>query len=285
MIGSDYALSKGFLTIAQNSANTDYLRLAYAQALSIKYTQTHCKYAVMVTPHTNVPDKYKEVFDYVIDIPWGDDAKNEVWKLQNEWKTYHVTPFEQTLKLDCDMLFFDDLKPWWDVYDLYDTVPALNVQSYRGPVARSDHYRKVFTTNELPNLYSALFYYRKSEEALRFFKACEYVYKHWNEISLQYLDTNRTLKPTTDVAFALAAKLIALPLGCDIGRFVHMKSEMLGVKTTHLSDDWTKGIRHRFDSKMNLYVDAFKQTLPFHYQVKSFITDEVIAGYEKVLGI
>ena len=285
MIGSDYSLSKGFLTIAQNCAHTDYLRLAYAQALSIKYTQTHCKYAVVISPHTTVPGRYREVFDHVIEIPWGDDARDELWKLQNEWKTYHITPFEQTLKLDCDVLFFDDLKAWWDAYDLYDVAPTLSVQSYRGPESQSDFYRQTFTLNELPNFYSALFYYRKSEAALRLFKACEYVYKHWDELSLQYLEHHRPRKANTDVAFALAAKLTNTPLGCGIGRFVHMKPHMLGIKTEQMGEDWTKHLRYRFDSKMNLFVEHFKQTVPFHYQVKTFITDEVIRGYEKVLGI
>ena len=43
-----YKAQQGFMTIAQNSADVDYLRLAYLQALSIKLTMPGSLYAVAV---------------------------------------------------------------------------------------------------------------------------------------------------------------------------------------------------------------------------------------------
>src|SRR5271157_3807356 len=97
---------RGFLTIAQNSADTDYIRLAYGLALSLKATQKENGYlSILVTPGTIVNKEYRWAFDEIIEIPWGDNATASRWKLENEWKAYHVTPYRETIKLDADMLF------------------------------------------------------------------------------------------------------------------------------------------------------------------------------------
>ena len=43
---------QGFMTIAQNTADVDYLRLAYVQAMSIKLTMPDSLYAVAVDKNT-----------------------------------------------------------------------------------------------------------------------------------------------------------------------------------------------------------------------------------------
>jgi 3,4-dihydroxy-2-butanone 4-phosphate synthase len=43
---------QGFLTLAINSQEVDYLKLAYLQALSIKKTQKNNKFAVLVDSNT-----------------------------------------------------------------------------------------------------------------------------------------------------------------------------------------------------------------------------------------
>lgn len=44
---------QGFLTVATNSEDVDYLNLAYLQALNIKATQKIKSYAVIVDSETN----------------------------------------------------------------------------------------------------------------------------------------------------------------------------------------------------------------------------------------
>lgn len=285
MIASDQQFSKGFLTFAQPTSKCDYLRLAYVQALSIKLTQTHNQYAVIITPGLDVPAKYREVFDYVIPVVWGDAAKDQEWKLDNEWKAFYQTPFDQTVKLDCDMLFMEDIKTWWDVYDLYDVVPTLTTSTYRGTDANDDYYRQFFRDNDLPNFYSGLFYFRNSKEAYELFKACEWVYKNWESRTSLFAGPHRPPKISTDVAFAVAAKIMGMNYACDIGRFTHMKKHIQDIDVRQLDEDWQKNFAFYFDENMKLYVENFRQTNPFHYHQKDFITEDIIIRYERALGI
>jgi hypothetical protein len=91
----EFKRKRGFFTFAQNGTH-DYVRMAYALALSLKATQTDVPYlSIGVTPGQVVPEKYKWAFDEIIEIPWGDAAKTSSWKLENEWKAYHMTPYEE----------------------------------------------------------------------------------------------------------------------------------------------------------------------------------------------
>lgn len=55
----------GFLTIAENTSEVDYLSLAYLQALNVKCTQKQNKYAVVVDKKTAelLTDRHRRVFD------------------------------------------------------------------------------------------------------------------------------------------------------------------------------------------------------------------------------
>ena len=36
------------------------------------------------------------MFDDIVPIPFQDTAKHDKWKVQNRWKIYHATPYEET---------------------------------------------------------------------------------------------------------------------------------------------------------------------------------------------
>lgn len=281
--------SKGFFTIAQNTNKVDYLRIAYLQALNIKYTQkTINSYSVGVTPGTIIPDKYKEVFDNVIEIPWGDDAINTGWKLNNEWKSIYMSPYESTIKIDSDLLFFEDIQSWWYIFAHHDIVPCIEVLDYRGNVSNSMYYRKEIELNGLPNFYSGLFYFRKCPTAYELFDTSKEIFRAWSSGIDKLLYDDKDLKrnqETTDVVFALASKVLGINYHLKFNKFVHMKKEIQDVQDLKLNERWTDSLRYHFDNELNLFIENFKQTYPVHYYLKEFASSKLISQYEKALGI
>lgn len=281
---------RGFLTFAQNGSE-DYLRMAYALALSLKATQKGPSgLTVGVTPGMVIPDHYREVFDEVIDIPWLDEARNSEWKLENEWKAYHFTPYRETIKLDADMLFTSDLGPLWDRLALQDMVCCTEVESYRGVLATSDFYRKTFTANALPNIYTAFMYFKYSETAQRVFEEAQMIFHNWERYFETFLEPDtRPSIVSTDVVFALAIKVSDLIDECTLPpglgpRFVHMKSRMQNwPEQVPISEDWTKHLSASVSDDLNVKIGHYRQTLPVHYHNKSFLTDEVIETYRKAI--
>lgn len=272
---------QGFLTIAQNNDTTDYLRMAYAQAMSIKLTMPGSKYAVLVDSATlaKVTDQHRQVFDYVIELP-VDDAVNQQWKLANEWQVCGLTPFKETIKLESDILFTRSIDHWWTMFRLRNIVISLGCKDYQENSGTSRRYRRVFDDNSLPDVYTGLMYFRYSNEAYEFFEIVKACYRHWDVVSAQ-LKNYRDDQPTTDLVFAVAANHMGIETctlpSADWINFTHMKNAM---NEWPESTPWPELVLTELDTPM-IRVANRNQYSPWHYQNKDWLTDEIIERYER----
>lgn len=276
---------RGFFTFAQNST-TDYVRLAYALALSLKASQVDVPYlAIGVTKGTIIPSEYIWAFDEIVEIPWGDAAKASSWKLENEWKAYHMTPYSETIKLDCDMLFLQNIDTWWDTLSNQDVWAATSAYTYRGELVESDFYRKTFTANSLPNVYTAFMYFRHSDLAEELFKMAELIYFNWARFIKDYMNEPRPTEVSTDVVFALAIHLLGKVEECtrygDFPSFVHMKTQLQNWGNEAVGEKWDDHIGVYFTDELELKIGRYRQLAPLHYHIKTFITDDMISLYEQ----
>jgi hypothetical protein len=284
MSDRDFKRQRGFFTFAQNGTH-DYLRMAYALALSLKATQHKVPFlTVGVTPGMIVPERYKWAFDEIIEIPWGDAASKSAWKLENEWKAYHMTPYVETIKLDCDMLFLQNVDEWWSMLEQQDVWATTTALTYRNHRVTNDFYRKTFTANKLPNIYTAFMYFKYSDMAEKLFEMVELIYQNWPLFVRDYMEEPRPKEVSTDVAFALAMKLLNIEDECtnkmrEFPNFTHMKSQLQDWGP-NVPEDWISSIGVYFTDQLELKIGKFRQLAPLHYHIKEFLTDEMIGFYE-----
>lgn len=283
-------MSRGYLILAQNTRKDDYVKLAYALALSIKNSQKNVDRVALATTDTNIPDKYLEVFDHVVDVPWTDQAVYSKWKIENKWKYYHMTPFDETIILDADMLFPTDISHWWDILSKKDIWVTDKPRTFKGDIITSTKYRTSFVSNDLPNVYTAFMYFKKNALSAELFKMVELIFENWDRFFYNYMDENRPKNLSGDVAYALAIKLLGIEKECFgnsdlIPSFVHMKSFLQNIDEKFLTEDWTKHFPTYFSDDGTFKIGNYEQTLPFHYHVKSWLTDDMIATLEKRVGV
>ena len=270
---------QGFLTIAQNT-DVDYLRLAYAQAMSIKLTMPGSRYAVIVDTATlaQVTEQHRRVFDYIIPLP-VDHAKDHSWKLANECQAFDLTPFKETIKLESDILFTRSIDHWWTMFRLRDVVLSLGCKDFIGHKAHSRRYRAVFDDNNLPDVYNGLMYFRYSQTAHNFFNVAKAIWHHWDIVTPQ-LKNYRDQQPTTDLVYAIAARQLGVELttlpGCDFVNFTHMKNS---INRWPESTPWSELVISETDLPM-IRIANTNQYHPIHYQEKSWLTDEIVERYE-----
>lgn len=272
---------QGFMTIAQNSADIDYLQLAYLQALSIKITMPDSLYAIAVDSNTHsiLTDDHHKVFDYVILIE-NDLAQHEDWKLSNEWQAFYLSPFKETIKVESDIIFTRSIIHWWHAFRLRDIVLSTGCRDYLGNRSESREYRKLFDDNQLPDTYSGLMYFRYSPTSAEFFWLARQIFQNWEYVKNSLLKNCRDDDPTTDVVYAIAAKLLGeehctLP-SLDWISFTHMKPAINQFSTTTM---WKDLVVNELDVPM-LRINNINQYHPVHYQDKNWASEEIIKEYE-----
>jgi len=272
----------GYLLIISEHASRDYLKMAYALALSIKNTQKEgFDKVALVTDNVKKVKKLKSpwVFDEV--IYWD---KETYWDGRS-WMD-KLSPWDHTICLDVDMLFLRDYSHWAEYFiknnDLYIANKSYTISD---KVVSKDFYRQAFTKNKLPNLYSFYTFFKKDSEFVdEFFTLGRYIIKNHLEFKNTFLSEYIPNEVGTDEAFALSAKIldiqdqIAYPL--EFPKVVHMKA---------MVQDWpwpankvTDHAGFYLNNKAQLKIGNQQQHSIIHYVEKDIITDELISTLEKV---
>lgn len=272
----------GYLLIVAEHETIDYLQLAYGLALSIKNTQKpgYDQVALVIDKKENVSKlKSPWVFDHIIE--WNQET---FWDGRS-WMD-QLSPFDNTVCLDVDMLFLRDYSQWAEYFiDNCELYVANKSYTYRGELINGDYYRKTFIKNNLPNLYSYYTFFKKdSNLATDFFNLGRQIIKNPIEFSNLFLSEYKPKVVGTDEAFALAAKIldiqdqIAYPL--EFPKVVHMKPMIQNWPWP--ADCWSDHVGFYLNRKGQLKIGNYQQYNIVHYVEKTQINQEIISILEEI---
>lgn len=269
-------MSNGICLVAQNNATTDYIKQAYALALSVLGHSPRTNISLIT--NDEVPNDYKTVFDKIISIPWGDLAEKNDWKIDNRWKVYHVSPYENTLVFDVDMLVLEDISKNWQNFKTSAKLQfTKNVKTFRNELVTSRYYRKTFDSNNLPDVYSGMYQFTKCEETLAFFNLLDVIMQNWQTFYKEYASKDMQKWCSVDLSIAIALKILGIEgysLDYSPMTFTHMKPHAQNF--VNPPQKWTDVLPVDLNDK-HLYINGYKQTGVLHYVEDEFLTDEVIA--------
>lgn len=280
-------MTNNFTMLAQNS-DSDYVLQACLAAMSIRATTKDA--SICLITNDIVPTKYKQLFDHIVEIPWGDHAVDEDWKISNRWKIYHAIPYDETVVIDTDMLILEDISSWFTFLRNYDLFYTSKVYTYRGEVVSDGYYRKAFNKYNLPNLYSGVHWFKKADMPHEFYKWVEMITNNWQQFYKSSTGGKKILThPSMDVSAAIAANIMDITTLITNSKvknptFVHMKPRVQNWDSS-FSYKWQDRVGAYIDNDLNLKVGNHQQSGIFHYTEKDFVTDTIIKKYEKYLGI
>jgi hypothetical protein len=172
---------------------------------------------------------------------------------------------------------FDQL---WDQLANYDVFFASNVVDFKGNKITDTYNRKMFTENNLPNLYFGLHYFKKNQPALEFYNMLAFVVANWERVYFDIAPKNKQKWVSMDVSAAIAAKILGIEdqivhPTLDFN-FVHMKSNLQNIDP--IPSNWINVLDYYFDESGNLLVSNMLQRGIFHYVTDTFLTDSVITS-------
>ena len=249
-------MSKGFVIMAQGD---DYVKCATALKASIK----------RVMPKANITIITTEM------LPHGDQAPDTYWKLQNDWQVYEASPYDYTIKLESDMYIPRNIDHWWDVLSQRDIVVSSAIRNYKGEISNNRFYRRFIDDNNLPDVYNAITYFKKSDTSEQFFMIVRDVFENWGTYKA-VMKCNPNEQCSTDWAYAIACHIMGventtMPGFSDM-TMVHMKQYINGTPT----ENWTDTLIYECLPNQ-IRVNTYPQQYPFHYHVKNFC-DKIIAS-------
>lgn len=272
----------GYLLIIAEHESVDYLKLAYALALSIKNTQKPGYDQIALVLDDKEKLKRLEsswVFDHVIE--WSEQT---FWNGRS-WMD-QLTPFENTVCLDVDMLFLRDYSHWIDYFvENCDLYIANKSYTYRGELISNNYYRKTFVKNSLPNLYSMYTFFKKDKLLVNdFFNLSREITTNPVAFSNLFLSEYKPKVIGTDEAFSLAAKILDISddiaYSLEFPRIVHMKPMIQNWPWP--ADTWSDHVGFYLNRKGQLKIGNYQQTDIVHYVEKDKINDEMINILEEI---
>jgi hypothetical protein len=242
-------MDKGFVIMAQGS---DYEVCAELLKKSI----------LNVMPDSNITIVTTSM------LPYGDQAPDTDWKLQNDWQVYEASPYEYTIKLEADMYIPRSIDYWWDILKDRDLVVSTTIRNFKQEISDIKAYRRFIIDNNLPDTYNAITYFRKSELAEKFFKIVRDVFENW-DVYRSSLKCNTNELCTTDWAYAIASHILGventtLPPFKEMS-MVHMKQFINSLPT----ENWTDIFIHEI-LPHTFRINTIAQMYPVHYHIKSF---------------
>lgn len=274
-------MSKGFLVLAHNTSDVDYVKQAYALALSIKFSQTDVKNVSIVTNDV-VPTEFAHVFDKIIPIPWYKEGSR--YQAENRWKLYHATPYEETMVLDTDMLLLEDVSEWWNYCSNHSLKFCSKILNHKLERISDTVHRKAFIANGLTSPYCALHYFKKSEVAYEFYKTLEFVCNNWEWCWTKFAPNEYQNWLSMDLAVAIAVEITGnydsvIDKCCPL-EFVHMKTaiQKWDVPTVR----WQDGVSGLLTKKGDLIVGNIKQSKLFHYIEDDFVTEKLVQRLQEL---
>jgi hypothetical protein len=260
-------MTKGYLVLAQGN----YIKQAENLAKSIKNSQSTISNISVITDQPTD----EGLFEHIISIPDNDLALDKQWKIHNRVYFNDLTPYDQTVVLDADMLFLSDVSHWWNLFDHYDLLITNKVKTYRNKFVTESPYRKTFRGNALPDMYSAFTYFRKdSDTANEFFTVLKSIISNWNFWIDRYAPEYKQRFESIDLAMSIAVTVLGIEdqvvSNFEYPTFVHMKPGCQGWKDKTIADKWSDTVGF-YDTNRGIKIGAFYQSGILHYVEKDLL--------------
>lgn len=251
---------QGYLIVAVNSPDCDYVSCARLLARSLKKWHEHA--VVCLLTDKNLP--VDRDFDIVKTLPYG-DLRTDDNPYANDWQCYPASPFHETIKLEADMLVAQPIDHYWSALRHQDIVVSTGALDFKNKLTECGRYRSIIHKNNLPDTYNAFVYWRTSKHAKKFFVTVKKLFDNWSE-AMSALKYAQNEPPNTDLAYSIATLLCdaeRCTLPTDLSpRIVHMKSDIAKTPT-----EWYKSLTWEIDQGQ-VRVNGYTQSALWHYHHK-----------------
>lgn len=177
--------SRGILAFANNTTHTDYVSIA-------KHTLKLASHTLNL-PHTLITDQDSDWQNHRYDVDLGEYVP---WKNSGRYQAYDLSPYDETIVMDVDLLLFDqNVLNIFQVPD-WDVCVTRHSQSLTAPIDLR------MGPHGVPFVWATLFAFRKSDRSRLFFDLVRRIQDNYGYYRALFNTQARNYR--NDFAFAMA---------------------------------------------------------------------------------
>lgn len=270
-------MTQGYIFLGVDDTNSVVnITSAYALSISLKLADPTRETCVVVSSFHDVPKKYEDGFDYIVELPFKRTEINHRDVLIDFWQLYYCTPFDQTLFIDTQSIAVDNVDSLWEVAD-FGCLEFASARNFRGELDYHNSQFDVQRANTIVPFDSGMIYFSKDLESSQFFKVADPYFKNWRII---YRDMLNDTKPM-DFDFTLMVNLIAGQLGIqpikhDHFDYTDLTISVLGSDSETTRTDWIRTLNVWYTKDAKLKINNHRQSGIVRYNSPEFITKEML---------
>ena len=278
-------MSRGFLLLGIDT-DEDKIKYAYTAALSIKACDPDASVCLIVEDiEKDLRPGYDHVFDYIVELPFGNTAYKDGFHGTNIWQIRECTPYDESIYVDYDTIFLNtDIDQLWDTLSSYDVAMPGYARTFRNTPLSTNSLFEFEKHYNFPTLYSNFIYFKTTSKlAIEWFKMADPVFQNWREVYVALMNDKKPISFNKNVLCNITTQLL------DVGKDISININNLYDLDTHSQNLWSKDIPIKWTELLNYWFPENKKLIIensiissgiVHYRDEDFITEEIINEYK-----
>jgi hypothetical protein len=253
---------------------------ATALAYSIKIHNKDASVTLVTNFTDRVPDHYKEIFDHLINLPYGYTDNTRT----NDWQLYWTTPYKHNIVIDCASLVKENHDSIWEyLEDHYDIYFFNQCSNFRGAPIKNKNFDILKEEYKFNAVYSHMFYFKHDTDlALAFFKLADAFMRDWRDVFSHYLSKAHVPNLyNSDMMYSILNTIILYdeaPMHNNIINTVNMPATLLYGNIGRWNK-WTDRLNTWSSSNAKVKIQNYAVATNLYYGEQEFLTEDIFNGH------
>jgi hypothetical protein len=266
-------MSKGYIFLGGDKPEkNDNIIAAYMLSLSLKVADPDCKTCVAVFKLSDVPAKFENGFDFIIELPYGHTDQDNIFL--DFWQLLYCTPFDESMFVNTYSLAIDNIASLWEM-NKFGSLVFAKANDFRGDNIYDPVKFKAQTQNDIISFDSDVIYFNKDKLSSEFFKMADPFFKNWREIYLHYLPKYRP----DDFDFTLMVNIVLHSLGEEwpaVRNFDYTDLNINAIGAFKTTDEWLRSLKLYITDTVAIKVNNHRQTGIMVYGNPKILPDNIL---------
>lgn len=264
--------NQGYITLATTESE---VRNAANLAISLRLCDRTRPICLVIPQFDIVPSKYEDLFDFIVQLPFGNTSANDDSLMVNVWQLFYCTPFDETLFVSPYTIATANIESFWDTTMHDDLIFPVYTINFKNEQSSTQSRNLVFESNQLESIYSDIFFFKQSKRVSDFFKMADVVFQNWRAVFQQFIKEHRPAQFDLSVAFSLSGYLLGESLKPTVDQLTYITLAIDSIEETELQDEWRSHLNVWVYNGNQIKVNNFRQLGFFVYNDYKLITDRI----------